>query len=206
MQSLELFESTHPGVVRGVVDDRGITTVVRVFGFEDERGQLFGLGSGCFQRDVLRHPLSLRAGTDIIRASDAGSGLDHGLRDQTPTGTAETVRSIVNWPSTRVPTYSTAVWPVATPSSTTSGTTRTPSSVTQADAGTGSAWARVCTPHAKSASTGAAPAQLNRVPEISAIARASFGPTTTVFDTGRTSSTNRGLPSAAGIPSLRPRR
>src|SRR5690606_10529491 len=92
------------------------------------------------------------------------------VRTHAPTGTAETVVSIVNCPSTCVPTYSTALWPGATPSSGTSGTTRTPEDVTYACAGTGSAWARICTSQAKSAAVGAAPAQENRSPEISAIA------------------------------------
>ena len=54
--------------------------------------------------------------------------------------------------------------------------------------------------------SGASPAQVKREPAISAIASASFGPTTTVFSFGRTSSTKRGLPSGAGVPRCRPRR
>ena len=90
MQTLELFESAHPAVVGGIVDDRGVAAVVGLLRIEDARGQLLGFGSGVFQRDVLRHPVSLRAG------ADTGGGY-------APTGTADTVVSIVNCPSTRVP-------------------------------------------------------------------------------------------------------
>src|SRR5690606_37661701 len=67
VQALELFEPVHPPVVRRIVDQRGVAPVVRVLRLEDARGQIFGLDAGVFQRDVLRHPISLRAGADILR-------------------------------------------------------------------------------------------------------------------------------------------
>ncbi len=78
-------------------------------------------------------------------------------RAQASTGTADTVRSIVNWPITRVPSYSTAVCPGATPSKGVSGRTVSTPSSNAADAGTGSAWARICTSHANDAVAGRAP-------------------------------------------------
>ncbi len=91
VQPLQFLEPMHPSVVGEVVHDRCVTAVVSLLRVEDASGQLLGFGSGVFQRDVLRHPASLRAGTDT-------DGV------YAPTGTADTVVSIVNCPSTRVPT------------------------------------------------------------------------------------------------------
>src|SRR5690606_35541006 len=112
VQALELFEPAHPAVVGRVIDERGVATVVGVLRLEDAGRQFLRLDTGVFQRDVLRHPASLRAGADIGRRVDAvpQDRISAGHRAaQASTGTADTVVSMVNWPSTRVPTYSTAL-------------------------------------------------------------------------------------------------
>src|SRR5690606_14852939 len=117
-------------------DDDGVFAVVRVARRDDAVGQRLRLCTGLFERQFrqfggrgIRHRVSLGAPTD------SGSGLvRHAL-----TGTADTVRSIVNCPITRVPSYITAVWPGATPSNGCSGRTVTTPSAMTACAGTGSA-------------------------------------------------------------------
>ena len=102
-----------------------------------------------------------------------GAGQDAG------TGTALTVRSIVHWPSTRVPTYSTAVWPGDTRSAESSGV------ITSSPVRDDRRWrapgrrARGSARRSRTASAGSAggrPAQVNRRPAISASPSASLGP------------------------------
>ncbi|MDQ1110572.1 hypothetical protein QE418_000020 [Microbacterium testaceum] len=104
VKAFERLEPVHPPVVGRVVDDLGIAPVVGVARADDALREFARLGACLIEGEVgklivLGHSSSLGRGSDIL----GGPCTAQSFAGHASTGTAETVRSIVNCPSTRVP-------------------------------------------------------------------------------------------------------